>query len=296
MEHKTTLGHLAALLTILIWGTTFISTKLLLDDFRPVEILFCRFSMGYAALWLVCPRRLTGTARAQELAFAAMGLSGICLYYLLENVALTYTMASNVGVITSAAPFFTALLAHWFLRDEPPRARFFAGFAVAMTGIFLIHQNGARLALDPRGDLLALLAAASWACYAILTRRIAAYRCGAILATRRVFFYGLLWMLPALAFSGFDGDAARFFRPVNLLNLLFLGLGASALCFVTWSFSVRTIGVLQTSVYIYLVPVVTVLTSVLILREPVTPLSLLGTCLTLAGLLLSESGVRKKEP
>ena len=102
---KTHKGHLAAFITILIWGTTFISTKVLLKTFSPVEILFIRFVMGYLALWLVCPRILRPDSRRQEPLFAAAGLCGITMYYLLENIALTYTLASNVGVIISIAPF-----------------------------------------------------------------------------------------------------------------------------------------------------------------------------------------------
>ena len=89
MEHKITRGHLSALITIVIWGTTFISTKVLLVDFQPVEILFFRFIIGMAALLIACPRRLKGTNARQEVVFAAAGLCGICLYYLLENNALT---------------------------------------------------------------------------------------------------------------------------------------------------------------------------------------------------------------
>lgn len=114
MEHKKTAGHLAALLTIVIWGTTFISTKILLVDFQPVEILFFRFIMGFLILFMVHPKRLKTTDYKQELIFVAAGLCGICLYYLLENIALTFTLASNVGVIISVAPFFTAILAHFF--------------------------------------------------------------------------------------------------------------------------------------------------------------------------------------
>ena len=132
MTNKTAAGHLAALVTILIWGTTFISTKVLLQDFQPIEILFFRFVLGLIALFLVYPRPLKGTSLRQELTFAAAGLSGVCLYYLLENIALTYTMASNVGVIISVAPFFTALLSRLFLKQEGTlRANFFIGFLAA---------------------------------------------------------------------------------------------------------------------------------------------------------------------
>ena len=296
METNTARGHLAALLTITIWGTTFISTKVLLVDFQPVEILFIRFVMGFLALWIACPRRLRGITRRQEGLFALAGLCGVCLYYLLENIALTYTMASNVGVIISVSPCFTALLTHFLMRGEDRlRLAFFAGFAVAMAGICLISFNGSALALDLRGDLLALLAAFVWACYALLTRKISALGHSTILTTRRTFFYGLVFMLPALAVFGFRPEPARLADPVNLGNLLFLGLGASALCFVTWNFAVKELGAVKTSVYIYLVPVITVAASVPILGEPFTWMTGSGTALTLIGLLLSEGKFQRKE-
>lgn len=288
-------GHVLALVTVLIWGTTFISTKVLLVDFEPVEILFIRFCMGFLALIVICPRLLRGTTRRQELTFAAAGLCGICLYYLLENIALTYTLASNVGIICSTAPFFTALLSRLFLRgEERLRPSFFAGFAIAMIGIALISLNGASLEVNPKGDALALLAAFVWACYSVLTRKIAVFGYGTVQTTQRVFFYGILFMIPALFIFGFELDVSRFASPVNALNLLFLGLGASALCFVTWNHAVKLLGALKTSAYIYLAPAITVAASAIILHEPVTWATIAGLVLTLAGLVLSEGLPRKK--
>lgn len=289
MENNTAKGHLAALLTVIIWGTTFISTKVLLADFQPIEILFFRFLIGLLALVIIYPRRLKQTGFRREIVFIAAGLCGVCLYYLLENIALTYTMASNVGVIISVAPFFTAILSHLFLkREEKLRANFFIGFFAAMFGIGLISFNGASLQLNPIGDLLALLAAFLWACYSILTRKISDYGYNTILTTRRIFFYGLLFMIPALFLFDFKLDLSRFVNPVYLLNILFLGLGASALCFVTWNFAVKVLGAVKTSIYIYLVPVITVAASVLIIHEPFTWITGTGTVLTLAGLFISE--------
>lgn len=296
MESRKTAGYFAALLTILIWGTTFISTKVLLTEFQPVEILFFRFAMGFLALLAVYPRRLKGTSAKQELTFVLAGLCGICLYYLLENIALTYTLASNVGVIISAAPFFTAILTRLFMKgEEKLRANFFIGFAVAMAGIFLISFQGSAMELNPAGDLLALAAAFVWACYAVLTRKISSFGYPTILTTRRVFFYGILFMIPVLFLSDFQWEITRFANPVYLLNLLFLGLGASALCFVTWNLAVRLLGAVKTSIFIYLVPVITVATSVLILHEQITMRSVAGTILTLAGLALSESRILCKK-
>lgn len=291
MENKKMAGHLLALLTIVIWGTTFISTKILLVDFRPTEILLFRFVMGFLALLAVHPHRLKGTTRRQELMLAAAGLCGICLYYLLENIALVYTMASNVGVIISVAPFFTAIFSRLFIKEQEKLSIYFVtGFLVAMAGIFLISFNGAKLELNPAGDLLALAAAVVWACYSVLTKKISNFGYNTILTTRRTFFYGILFMLPAL---DLEPEWERLMDPVCLLNLIYLGLGASALCFVTWNFAVKVLGVVKTSIYIYMVPVITTITSALILKEPVTRISAAGTVLAVAGLFLS--GYSKKD-
>ena len=289
MKSKRQAGHLAALVTIGIWGTTFISTKILLKEFQPVEILFFRFVMGYLVLLAVCPRRLKKVSRRQELVFAGAGFSGICLYYLLENIALTYTMASNVGVIISAAPFFTAILSQLFIKSEERlQAGFFAGFAAAMAGIVMISLNGSSFSLNPKGDVLAVAAAFVWGCYSILTRKIAGFGGSVIPAVRRTFFYGIVFMVPARFFFDFELGLSRFTDASYVVHIVYLGAGASALCFVTWNYAVKTLGAVKTSIYIYLVPVITIAASVIILKEPVTWISAAGTVLTIAGLFISE--------
>ncbi len=282
------LGHLAALFTIFVWGTTFIFTKLLLQDFLPIEILVFRFVLGFIILLFLYPHRLKGTSLGQEAVFAGAGLCGVCLYYLLENIALTYTLASNVGVIISVAPFFTALLSRFFLEKERLGFNFFLGFGIAMAGICLISFWGSPMQLNPLGDFLAFAAAFVWALYSILTRKISSYGYHTVQTTRRVFAYGILFMIPAALCFDFHLGLERFQKPEYVLNLLFLGVGASALCFVTWGFAVKALGAVKTSVYIYMVPVITIITSVLVLHEELTWVSGLGIILTLAGLFLSE--------
>lgn len=297
MSSKQTAGHIASLITILIWGTTFISTKILLADFQPVEILFFRFVLGLIALIIAYPKRLKGTTARQELTFAAAGLCGICLYYLLENIALTYTLASNVGVIISAAPFFTAILSHIFMKtQEKLKINFFIGFVVAMAGICLISFSGRELELNPIGDILAIAAALCWAVYSLLTRKISNYGYNTIQTTRRIFTYGITFMIPMLFLFDFHPDLTRLANSKYLLNLIFLGLGASALCFVTWNYAVKLLGAVRTSVYIYIVPVITVIASAILLQEPITFAAGAGTALTLAGLLLSEGKINRKKP
>lgn len=282
-------GHLAAFVTILIWGTTYISTKILLVDFSSIEILFFRFILGYLTLLLVYPHRIKTKNRNEELLYIFAGLCGVTLFFLLENIALTYTFASNVGVIVSISPFFTAVLAHFFLEGEKLRLRFFAGFVIAIIGIMMIMFNGnILLKLNPLGDLLAVLSSIVWAVYSVLMRKISKLGHHTVGSTRKVFFYGILLMIPALFVSDFTFGFERFASIPNLLNLLFLGFAASALCFVTWNWTVGVLGAVKTSLYIYMVPVITIVASSLILHEKITWIAMTGAALTLVGLLLSE--------
>ena len=287
-SHKTR-GHLACIFTIIVWGTTFISTKVLLRNFSPVEILFIRFIIGYTALWVAYPKHLRITDKKQEIYFAAAGLCGVTLYYLFENIALTYTLASNVGVVVSIAPFFTAILGFLLLKEEKPHIRFFIGFGIALAGICLISFNSeTEFSINPLGDLLAIGAAILWAFYSILTKKLSSFEYNMIQTTRRIFFYGILFMFPFLFIMDFHITPEPFMNYTNVLNFIFLGIGACALCFVTWNYAVRHLGTVKTSVYIYGVPVITAITSALILHEAITLVTISGIVLTLIGLFLSE--------
>ena len=287
---RETAGHLAAVITIFIWGTTFVSTKVLLEDFPPVDILFYRFLIGLIVLIIVHPHMLTFRSWRQEALFAVAGLCGVTLYFLLENIALTLTYASNAGMIVAVIPMITAVLAHFLLSSEKLEPRFFIGFAAAFTGLALIFFNGQMmLKLNPLGDILAAASAFVWAAYAILMKKISTFGFHTIQCTQRIFLYGLLFMVPALFLFDFRFDASPFASPANWLNILFLGAGASALCFVTWNWSVGVLGAVKTSAYIYMVPVITIAASVVILQEKLTWVAFCGGALTLAGLYISET-------
>lgn len=288
IRQKQLLGHLFCLLSVTVWGTTFISTKVLLQDFTPVEILFFRFLLGLAVLYL-CPGRLDRTGLRQEFLMAMAGLSGVSLYYLLENMALTYTTAANVSIIVSAAPFFTVLLSHLFRQGERLTPAFLAGFLFAIAGIGLITVTDiTALDFHPFGDLLAVLAALLWAVYSILMKKINRFGYAILPVTRRIFLYGLLFMIPALFFFPQKPDLSRLGRPTFLGNYLYLGIVACAVCFCTWNYALKILGTVTASVYIYAVPVITLIASALLLKEAMTPASFLGTLLTMTGLFLSE--------
>lgn len=302
-KQKITQGHLAALFTIFVWGITFVFIKVLIGPFTPIEIIFYRLSFALLALLVAKPPRLLlagpgiwqGFSLREELKYAAAGLCGVTLYMLFQNTAISYTLASNVSVLISTTPLFTALVAYFFVKEEPLKASFFLGFCLAILGIALIAFNGNFiLKLNPIGDLLAILAAVVWGFYSVLVRKLNAQSSDMIQATRKVFFYGLLFLLPFLPVFDFRLGLERLVVLPNLFNLLFLGVVASALSFSTWNFAVKVLGPVKPSVYLYLCPIVTIIASALVLHEKITPMGSAGVALILAGTFLSERQKNKE--
>ncbi|GCF94514.1 putative transporter YbhF [Enterococcus florum] len=280
-------GHFTALLTVIIWASTFISTKILLTDFLPIEILYIRFIIGLIALFIAFPRPLPFKNWKQEGYFLFSGIFGVFLYYFLENVALTYTQAMNVGIIGSVSPFITALLSQFVLRKTKMDRSYIFGFLFAITGICLISLTRT-VNVNLIGDGLAFFATFFWAVYSLLINRISGFGYSTIATTQRIFFYGLLAMTPVFFTSVREFDLGRVIVPANFGNLFFLGIGASAVCFVTWNYSVKVIGAVQATIYIYSIPVLTTAASVIVLHEKLTGKAIIGIILTLFGLLLSE--------
>lgn len=292
-KHKLNQGHICALITIFIWGTTFISTKVLLTSFTPIEIMFFRLLLAYIVLLLAKPHFIKFKNIKEEFMFIAAGICGVTLYFIFQNTALTYTLASNVGVLISVSPFFTAIFSHFFLEGEELHANFFIGFSLSIIGIVLISFNGNYiLKLNPLGDILSILSAVVWSIYSILMRKISAYNYNMIQCTRKIFFYGLIFLLPVLMLFDFHFNLSRFTSIPNLLNTLYLGLGASALCYVTWNYAVSVLGAIKTSIYIYIIPIITIVVSAIVLREKITLVSLLGVLFILLGLYLSERKIK----
>lgn len=293
-SHPSMSGHVLALVTVMVWAVTFVSTKVLLVHLTPIEILFFRFVIGFLVLVLFRPRLLKLNGFAEERWFMLAGVTGVTLYYLLENIALTFTSASIVGVVVAAAPLFTGIASAIVLKERL-RAPFFLGFAVALAGMCFVTFAG-EAAVEGLGSeglvgvALALVASVTWAVYSLVTKKLSTFGYDSILVTRRTFLWGLVFMLPTLPFMDFSPDWASLAAPEMWGNLVFLGLGASALCFVTWNMAVKEIGPVRTSLYIYLVPALTVLASAAVLGEPLTPLIMVGVLLTIGGLLLSERG------
>ena len=298
-------GIILAAVSIFFWGITFVCTKYLLRDFSSLEILFYRFIAAYLGLWVIHPKFEKIAAR-DNILYALAALSGVVLYQLTENIAINYTNASNVSVIVSICPLFTAIISQIFLKEKHLSFWFITGFIISITGVALVCFNGnTALEFNPKGDLLALLSGICWGFYSMIISIVNKRHYDPICATRRIFFFAVLIMIP-LSFAGwgitsknpetqsfffsFDKalNAARFSNPLNWVNLLFLGVVASGICFTIWNKACEIVGTVKVSCGIYLIPVVTIVFAFFALGEEITLLGGIGALVTITGLFISE--------
>ncbi len=288
---KNHIYHLIAVLTVGIWGLTFISTKLLIEQgISPQEIFLLRFLTAYVGIWFISPRRLFAKSRKDELWLLLAGVTGGSFYFLTENTALDITLANNVSFIVCTAPLLTTLLSLLIYRKEKASVRLIGGSLLSLAGVALVVYNGSFvLKLSPLGDFLTFLAALSWAFYSLIIRKLSG-RYKATFITRKVFFYGLLTILPVFLFRPLSLDADTLTRPVVLYNLFFLGVLASLVCFAVWNVVLDKLGTLKASNYIYLNPLFTLAGSAVFLDEPLTLMALAGAILILGGVYWAGKG------
>ena len=277
-----------AVAVVLIWGETFISTKILISNgLRPADIFVFRFVLAYALIWIISPKRLWCRSLKDELTMLLLGISGGSLYFLTENTALKYSTASNVGILVCSAPMLTALVLSAFYKDERISMRQVAGSLVAFVGMALVVLNGELvLHLNPLGDALAVGAALTWAFYSLFMKSVSG-KYSMRFITRKVFAYGLIAIIPWLVFvSPLQTDASILFRPIVVGNILYLGLVASMLCYVAWNWVLPRLGIVFTTNIVYLQCIFTMLASYLVLHEHITPMAIMGTIILIAGMAL----------
>ena len=301
-------GYLLAIVTVIIWGITFVCTKSLLQDFSALEILFFRFIIAYIGLWIMNPKN-EKIAKKDNLLFCFAGLSGVVLYQFSENIAINFTTASNVSVIVSICPLFTAIIAQIFLKEKHITPFFILGFIISIIGVFFVSLNGnIQLKINPKGDLLALFAGICWGFYSLFVSMINKKEYNLICSTRRIFFFAVIFMIPLMIIGNnisnitansdlinsmnvnlnFSENIQRFKNFLNVGNLLFLGLLASGFCFSAWNKACKLVGTVKISFGIYLIPVVTIIFAFFTLHEKISFMGLLGAILTITGLFISN--------
>lgn len=281
---KKSVYHLVAILTVGIWGLTFISTKVLIGQgLTPQEIFLLRFLIAYVGIWFLSPRRLFADGWRDELWLLAGGVTGGSFYFLTENMALGITLATNVSFIVCTTPLLTTLLSLLIYKKEKATGALLGGSLLALLGVALVVYNGSFvLKISPAGDFLSLLAALSWAFYSLIMKKMTG-RYGTVFITRKIFFYGVLTILPVFLFRPWQFDAAGLLQPAVWTNLLFLGVLASLICFAVWNVVLKQLGAVRASNYIYLNPLFTMVGSAFLLGERLTAVAFAGTLCILGG-------------
>ena len=286
MKKKQLKGHLLSIVCVIAWGTSFLVSKNLMEKITPVQLMFLRFVIAWVAVWAIYPKWYFKWR--EEGQFIVLALVGNTLYYLAENTALRLTLAGNVSILVSAAPIASALMLRFFEKDERLSGRQITGIGIAFFGVLFVVFNGVFvLKLNPLGDMLALAAAFCWALYGFLAKRIMD-RYDTFLSTRKLMFYGILTSLPLLLMEGGDLTKIRTLRISNICGLLYLGLICSALCYLMWNEAIAEIGAMKANLYVYAVPVVTMIASAIFLDEAITWGGAVGVVLVVGGMLLGS--------
>ena len=285
--------HLVAFLTVVVWGSTFVFTKLLLlNGLSPAQIFTLRFIIAYVLL--LCFSLVKGRVRwvadswKDELMLLLLGVTGGSLYFLTENEALNYTTTTNVSLIVCSCPLVAALLIGLFYKSERLRPVQTVGMLMAVCGVTVVVLNGHFvLHLSPLGDSLALAACLCWAVYSLLMIP-ANNRYDAVFITRKVFFYGLLTIIPYYFYEPDWPSFEVLLRPQVAANLLFLGVVASCICFLVWTWVMDKLGAVVATNYVYVNPLSTIVIASLVLNEQITVFFLTGTVLILTGMYLAD--------
>lgn len=289
-------GHLAALVTVLCWGCSFISSKILMDGagMTPVEVFVYRFGIAYLLILSFTFRSLKSRSWKDEIQFALCGLCSGTLYFLMENYALVYTSTGNVSLLSSISPIFVAILLSIIYKSKMRRGEII-GSGIAFAGVALVIfsesiSKGLGIEINPLGDLLAISCALSWAIYSIAVKKLIPFY-NSFIITRKLFFYGLATAIPLLILQPEPLHLHVLLdmsQPKYLLNLLFLAMMCSTMAYLLWNESMKIIGPLDTNNYMYLQPPVTMVAGCWLLGEAIYPFGYVGCALVLAGLVISD--------
>ena len=287
-KNRTLLFHFITAAVVVIWGTTFVSTKVLLHHgLNPIEIMFYRFILAYICILFISHKRLWANNLKDDFMLMLSGLTGGTLYFIAENTALEITQASNVALLVCTTPIFTALFAKWIYK-EPLRKNMLIGSLIALIGVALVVFSGSvLLKINPLGDFLSIVASFMWAFYCLVLKPLGG-RYSTSFITRKVFFYSIVSLILYFIFDPLEVKTTVLFQPVVVLNLLFLGIIASMLCFIAWNAAVKVLGPSQTANYIYVQPMSTLVLSSIILSEVITITSLIGALCIIGGVYLAE--------
>lgn len=286
--------HLVAFLTVAIWGTTFVATKvLMLNGLSPAQIFTLRFSIAYVLMLCFNHRRFLADSWKDEAKMALLGITGGSLYFYSENEAMNFTTTTNTSLIVCSCPLFATLLVRMVYKDSS-RIHIvqLLGSLLAFVGMIIVVLNGRFvLHLSPVGDALAFTACMCWAIYSLLMKSVSNHY-GAAFITQKVFFYGVLTILPYYLFIPGFPPIEVFCRPQVFGNLIFLGCLASMICFLTWNWCISKLGTVKATNWVYFNPITTMIFASWVLNEKITPYFLVGATCILLGMYVTDKKTR----
>ena len=295
-RNNMALWHMLAIGTVAFWGTSFVSTKVLLNHgFTAVQVFTLRFVVTYLLLLAASHKQFRCKEWKHELILFICGITGCTLYFWAENTALSLSPSSNVSLIVCTNPLLIMIFGGLLYKSEQLGKRQVLGCIITFIGMVLVVLNGKFiLKLSPVGDFLAFTASMMWAVYSLVVRRLNGVY-STLFITRKMFFYGALMSFPALLVEA-GGDFSKaadipwqnFTEPVVAFNFLCLTVFSSMFGYLIWNKVLKQIGTVLASNYIYGIPLVTIITAVIALGERITAVAIAGAAAIVAGMVMAE--------
>jgi drug/metabolite transporter (DMT)-like permease len=281
------------LLTVMIWGSTFVATKILLGYLSPAEILGLRMLIGVPLLGgLLAVKRVKLEFSRSEWLTLLIGSAVLTAHFLIQITGLKTTTATNTGWIISVTPLAMAVLSFLFLREKIGR-NIVIGIALATLGIFLLISKGDFGSigwLKSTGDWLILISAHTWAIYTVITRTVVRNR-NPLAVTSAVFVPCAIVMVIYILFN-FEWHKLATLPPVPMASLLFLAILGTALAQWLWQAGVAKIGAAKAGIFLYIEPLTSTALGVAYLHEPFGVFTGIGAALVIAGVVVAESQTR----
>jgi drug/metabolite transporter (DMT)-like permease len=282
---------LLLLLTMTVWGSTFMVTKGLIDLWPPFTLALVRVGIGTLVLMPVAMARHQRGARLPWGAIWIMGLLGVTLYYLTFNLAMVHISASQGALVQASIPAMTALVAVVWLRERANALRWL-GIALSVGGVLIVFSGsgGADSGQSTLfGNFLMFASVVCWAVYTALAKRAASFE--PMVITVCVMGTGTLLLLPFSAYEIMNTGL----QPLPLkgwIGVLYLGCVASGLAYALYNASLRHLDASAVGVYTNLIPVVGVLTGIVFLGEPMSLRAILGGTIVMLGVWITSRSER----
>ncbi len=177
MERNRLIATSKASFSVVVWGASFIATKVALREVSPLTVVWLRFAIGVVVLRpVVIARNQFSIPHGRDLGYLLLlGFIGISFHQWLQSTGLVTAQASTTAWIVATTPIFIALLGWLVLKEELGWASV-AGIALAAAGVLLVVSKGDLTSLaggrfGSPGDILILVSAPNWAIFSVLSRR-----------------------------------------------------------------------------------------------------------------------------